>query len=149
MKSVFKGSGSGVRSAFMFLALLSLSVLLSACAGSTTKGGPDESSVEYRAQQRWAAMLAGDFDKAYVYYSPGYRSAETMFDLASRARARRVQWTSADYKDHSCQENTCTVKFIIGYKVLKPVPGLDEYEYSSPLEEKWVKTEGQWWYLAE
>lgn len=149
MKSIFKQSGPGLRVAAMFLVLLSASLLMSACAGSAAKTDSNESSVEFRAQKRWAAMLDGDFDKAYVYYSPGYRSAETVFDLASRARSRRVNWTSAEYQEHNCQENTCTVKFMIGYKVMKPVPGLDEYEYNSALEEKWVKTEGQWWYLAE
>ena len=127
-------------------ALMLSGVFLTACA--TGPGGVGNSIVE-RAQDRWDALLAGDFETAYGFYSPGYRSSRSVFDLAFEIRSRRVQWVSAEYRDHSCDERVCTVNFEVGFKVIKPVRGLPEWESSSLVDEKWVKTEGQWWYLPK
>jgi hypothetical protein len=130
----------------MLLALLTTGVLLSACAMAPQS---TENSVAERAQDRWDALLAGDFETAYGFYSPGFRSTTSMIDLALDIRSKPVQWTSAEYKDHSCDENACTVNFMVGFKVIKPVRGMQVWESSSPVSEKWVKTEGQWWYLQK
>lgn len=121
---------------------LLVAALLSACA-STGLGEP----LAKRAQARWDALLAGDFDTAYSYYSPGYRSANTRGDLELNYRLRKVQFREARYLEQECSEDACTLKFDVKYRVGSPVPGLDEWISSTTLEEKWVKTDGQWWYL--
>jgi hypothetical protein len=130
----------------LLLAFMLAALFLSACASTTPK--PDNTIVK-RAQDRWAALLADDFETAYSYYSPGYRSTTSVIDFAFKIRARRVRWTSAEYKEHSCAENSCTLVFKVGFTVNKPVPGLDKYDGSDTTEEKWVKTDGQWWYLPK
>jgi hypothetical protein len=119
---------------------------LSACATSQT--ARDE-IIAQRAQARWDAMLAGDFEKAYAYFSPGYRTTTSVTDLEISFRARRVQYTSARYTAHSCEEAVCTVKMAVGYKVVRPVAGLQEWEGTSLIEERWVNSAGSWWYLPE
>jgi hypothetical protein len=130
----------------LLLAVMMTGLFLTACA---TAPGSSGNFVPERAQDRWDALLAGDYETAYAFYSPGYRSTASVFDLAFKIRSQRVQWVSAEYRDHSCNESVCTVNFMVGFKIIKPVKGLKVWENSSPVEEKWVKTEGQWWYLPK
>ncbi len=130
----------------LLFALMMAGVFLTACATAPESSG---NFIAERAQDRWDALLAGDFETAYAFYSPGYRSSTSMIDLAFKIRSQRVQWVSAEYQDHSCVERVCSVDFRVGFKVIKPVKGMQVWESSSLIDEKWVKTEGQWWYLPK
>ena len=149
MKILANCSGQILRAPALLLALAITTLILSACASVTKDSETSSEALVDRAQDRWAALLANDYEKAFSYYSPGYRSTRTAINFAVAIKARRVQWQSAEYREHNCLENSCTFQFEVGYKVSKPVPGLDAYEYTSRVEEKWVKTEGQWWYVAK
>jgi len=133
----------------LLLACMITGLLLSACASKVPVTQSTDFSIADRAQDRWEALLAGDFETAYSYYSPGYRSTMSVTDLAFEIRSRRVRWTSAQYKEHGCLENSCTVVFDMGFRVNKPVPGLNKWDGSETVEEKWVKTDGQWWFLPK
>lgn len=130
----------------VFRVLLAVSLLaLTACAAT----GPQTHPVVERAQARWNALLAGDLETAYGYYSPGYRSSTSVVDFGIEWRVRKVGYTSAAYKEHVCEDVRCTVLFDITYKVTRPVPGLTTWESKSVVEETWVRTDGEWWYLPE
>ena len=133
----------------LLFALMMTGVFLTACASKAPVPDSPENTVVERAQDRWNALLAGDFETAYAFYSPGYRSTTSVVDLEFEIRARRVRWTTAQYKEHSCLEKSCTLKFDVGFTVIKPAPGLDKWDGSNVLTEKWVKTDGQWWYLPK
>lgn len=128
------------------LSLLAL-VFLAGCA--TTTGGGGGGSLGKRAQERWDALLAGDFDTAYEYYSPGFRSSHSRGDFEVMMRLRKVQFTDAKYADQDCEGDRCTVTFDVGYRIASPVPGLDTWESTQKLEETWVRTQGQWWFLPD
>lgn len=131
----------------VFVLVFTLSGLfLTACASQTAE---PENAISERAQSRWDALLAGDFETAHAFFSPGYRSKVSVIDFAVKVRTQPVRWTSAEYLDHSCTETTCTVRFNIGYTVARPVAGIDKWNGTSITEEKWIKTEGQWWYLPD
>jgi hypothetical protein len=135
--------GYGLRqAALMSLALL----LLSACA---TSPAARDKLVQQRAEARWAALLARDYAKAYGYASPGYRSGASVVDFEIEFRSRRVQYTSAEYRGHSCAEAACTVEMRVGYRVVRPAPGVPEWESSSVIEERWINTGGNWWFVPE
>ena len=121
--------------------------LLSGCAGTGSQSAQE--TMENRSQKRWDALLGGDYATAYSYYSPGYRSSVSVVDLEIGIRTRRVQWVSAEYVDHSCDERVCTVKFKLEYKVVRPMVGMPVWENFKTIDEKWVKTEDQWWYLPK
>jgi hypothetical protein len=121
-------------------------VTLSGCA--TTPAARDR-AIEQRAQARWEALLARDYAAAYQYLSPGYRSTTSATDFEIGIRARRVQYLSAEYQGHSCEEAACTVQIIVGYRVVRPVAGLPEWKSSSLVEERWIESDGQWWFLPE
>lgn len=138
--------GGAPRSAATVLVLL-LVMLLSACA--TTSTAEPEDIVRDRAQARWDALLVGDFETAYSYYSPGFRSATSVVDFAIGIRMRKVQYLSAEYQDQSCENNVCTVQFKLGYRVAKPVPGVDNWESEGVVSEQWIKSDGEWWFLPQ
>ena len=131
-----------VRRAACTLLLACSALLLAACAAA-----PKTDPVVERAQARWNALVAGDLETAYSYFSPGYRSTTSLVDYGVTLRKRPVKWTSAAYKDHSCEENRCIVRFDIGFRVPRPVPGLNVWNGNSVVEDTWVRTDGQWWYL--
>ena len=127
--------------------LAALAVLaLSACA--TTPGGDDKRVVD-RAQARWDAVISGDLETAYTYYSPGYRSAASVIDYAVEMRTRRVAYTSAKYVSHECEEARCTVKFHVGFRVPAPVPGMTVFDSKQMVDDTWIRTDGKWWYLPK
>ncbi len=148
-KYVFDRLGSAATAHGLLLALLGVLIfsLLSACA--TSGSGPEIEKVENRAQERWDALLAGDIETAYGYFSPGYRSSVSMIDYGVELRMRRVNWTSAAYKEHSCENKTCDVKFLVGYRIVRALPGVPTFKSQSAVDERWIQTDGQWWYLPQ
>jgi len=122
-------------------------MLLSACA--TTSTASSEDIVKERAQARWDALLNGDFATAYSYLSPGYRSTITVVDYEIGIRMRKVQYRTAEFQDHSCENNVCTVRFKVAYLVARPVPGMAEWENNSTVPEQWIKSNNEWWFLPQ
>lgn len=116
---------------------------LGACATTGTGGG----QVVERAQARWDAVVAGDLATAYQYLSPGYRSSRTAADYELSMRLRKVQFRDAEYLEQECQEDSCILKFSVQYHIASPVPGLDKWESRTVLDETWIRTEGQWWFV--
>ena len=142
-------SGSGRRAYQMIIgaALALVFLVLPACSGQTSKPEDPGKELVKRAQNRWDTLLAGDYESAFAYYSPGYRSKTTMIDFAIDIRSRPVKWTSAEYLDHNCGENSCKVRFNVDFVVYRPLPGVDKWENSNVIEDNWVKTGGEWWYF--
>lgn len=129
--------------------LLAFAMLLSACASNAVvseKKGKDEIVVD-RANARWTALLAKDLETAYSYYSPGFRSTTSVVDFMFMQRSRRVKWDSAEYLSHSCTDSACKIQFKTGYIVQRAVPGMDVFQGFDEIEETWVKTKGEWWYV--
>ncbi len=131
------------KKAGLVFALLTL-LMLVACG--TTPPKKNDPIVD-RAQLRWDSIFARDYDTAYSLYSPGYRSTTSRVDFEIGVRMRRVKWISAEYLEHECTNDRCIVKFDVGYRVTKPVPGLDSFENSSVINDTWVKTAGEWWFV--
>lgn len=130
---------------FFFVAGAFCCLLLAACA--TTP--PGASPVESRAQARWDAVISGDYPSAYALYSPGFRSSTSAVDFEISMRMRRVNWISAQVQSAECTASACTVEVKVGYRVAAPVPGMTRWENSQVVHERWVMTEGQWWFLPE
>jgi hypothetical protein len=145
-----QSAASGIRVAG-YLALMAFCLLLlSACAGTAVQKEAQKSDDEIvveRAKARWTAMLDRDMETAYGYYSPGYRSTTSVVDFMFNQRSRRVKWESAEYLGHSCTESACEVRFKTGFRIDKAVPGMDVYHGFDTIEETWVKTNGEWWFV--
>ncbi|MFT5140214.1 MAG: hypothetical protein ACI9H8_001020 [Lysobacterales bacterium] len=132
-------------STLLRVSCLLAAVLLVACTSTPVKNN----GLEFRAQSRWDAMLANDFAKAYSYSSPGYRSSVSERDFEIEFRLRKVFYTSSQYLDHVCEGDACTVRMTVGYTVVGALRGVAEWKSKTPVEEKWVHIDGQWWFYPQ
>jgi len=124
---------------------LIITLFLGACAGVAVQ--PE--SLGDRAQARWDALLAQDFEKAYSYLSPGYRSSVSSRDFEIGFLLRRVGYTSAEYIDSECQNDACDVSMKIGYMIIAPLRGVNVWNSKTTIEEKWIRIDNQWWHLPK
>lgn len=109
-----------------------------------------EQQVEKRAKSRWEALIAQDVDKAYQYLTPGFRQVNTLDTYKASRRAGGVAlWKSADVESVKCEESICTVKLKLTYIYMGSVGALQGQELSTTLTEKWILSDGDWWFLSE
>lgn len=132
-----------INALFGFTAALLLAAMVTACATTS----PGKIDIKDRAQARWDAVLTGDLDTAYSFYSPGYRSSTSRVDFEISLRMRRVRWISAEVQESSCVADVCTVSTLLGYQVARPVPSVTVWKNKKLVDETWVRTEGKWWFL--
>jgi len=102
-----------------------------------------EAIVAQRAEQRWAAMIDGDLEKAWEFTQPGFRAIVKQKDYRRRFGAAG-QWKSVQIHGVQCEPERCTVKLRLTSLVL--VPPRANREVVGYLDEVWVRDEGQWWY---
>jgi hypothetical protein len=127
-------------------ALLCLATL-AACA--TTANDNRDQLIPQRAQARWDALLGRDYAAAYAYATPGYRSSTSLTDFEIEVRSRRVSYTGAEYREHRCEDAACTVNISVEYTVVRPAAGIPEWQSTSMVQERWIYSEGEWWFLPE
>lgn len=128
-------------------AVIAVALPFVALTGCATVAPTADNIVAERAQARWDAVLAKDYATAYTYYSPGFRAKVSQTDLEIKLRLQRVRWTTAKVKDQTCAGEACTVRVDITYQVGAPVPGVSTWSGFDLIEEQWVKTGGDWWYV--
>lgn len=128
------------------LALAVLAVAsLAGCAGMNTANTP-EARVTERAQKRWQALIAGQFDKAYEYSTPSYRSNRTLAQFRGRFGSA-VSWISAEVVDIECEPAKCAVKVKVTSKPL--LPGTFGGTIDVHADETWLMEDGQWWFFPK
>ena len=147
--------GQGISPAavgFRSVLLIVTALFLVACAGTggSSGGAPSANSdVAKRATDRWEALLAPDYDAAYDFYSPGYRSSTSRGDFELSQRLRKIHFTDAEFQGQECDENVCTLTFRTFYRIPSPLPGVETFDGNTVSEEKWIRTDGQWWFLPD
>ncbi len=125
------------------LAVLCAAMLLSACAAT----GKKTETIEERVNGRWAALLAKDYESAYEYLTPGFRSSVSLQQYQRSVEDRKVKWTSAKYIKSTCEESTCAVQVNIGYTLIGALPGVKSMNMSQYAEETWILV-GRKWYMV-
>lgn len=120
-----------------------VAVALSGCALLTPQT-PQE-RLRARAQARWDALLAGDFDRAYAYLSPGSKVGVT----PARWRASlggAAAWKHAEVAGVDCESSEkCIVRVRIEYTPLLLRGRLGTID--THVSETWLLDSGQWWYV--
>lgn len=107
--------------------------------------------VRQRAVERWDLLSEHHAVKAYDYLSPGYRSTHTLEQYVAFVATARVQWKSAKVDSVQCDDaDVCTAKLTVvtvlpGAVIQRP----SDMEYPAPVIEKWVHSEGQWYFLPD
>ena len=132
------------------LALAAL--LLGGCASSPEEADKvgDWKDLEGRAMARWEAIIAGDYEAAYDYLSPGYRSGVSRQSYSRRYGSTPVQRNSVEYQETVCQSETrCEVRLMVGYAVENMLPGMDRVESKALVREDWILIQGAWFHAPE
>ena len=126
------------------IAAVMLAITVAAgCAGMggvTKESSPEakRAAVTERVNARWAALIKGDMDTAYTFYSPASRQLLSIATYKQQARGsgfRKAEITSVD-----CDAETCRVGVMVTFDH-RMMAGLQ-----SPLQETWVLDNGQYWY---
>lgn len=128
-------------------AALLAAVALSGCTTAVKKD--DATVVQERAIQRWNLLIAHKAEQAYDYLSPGYRSTQPRDAYAKIKNSSPVRWESVKPLDNKCDGETCTVRLVITSKVVLPQLEGHDVESQSPVTERWLKSDGQWYFLPE
>lgn len=104
--------------------------------------------LKHRAEARWAALIKGDLDQAYMFTTPEYRSVVSAQQHRGKY-GRVVNWRMADVKKVSYDDPTvATVAVELTYRVALPGSGGEVVETQSLLSEKWIYKNREWWYTA-
>ena len=129
-------------------------MLLSFLAGCATTGGgasgeaklAPEELVAKRAEERWGLLIKGDFDRAYEYLSPAYRTSTPL--SLYKAPLKAGLWQRAQVMGVECEQakSICVakVKVTISYHHRYGV-----FTNDSVLAETWFIADGQWWFTQE
>jgi hypothetical protein len=99
-----------------------------------------EQIVAERAQARWDALLAGDFETAYSFAAPSYR------DVVDAVRFQQglgghASWLGAKVREVTCREDVCDAMVRLKYR--SPLPPRMEFETDDI--ERWLSEDGEWW----
>jgi len=99
-----------------------------------------------RAEARWAALVSGQFEGAYIFEDPKYRSEKS----ASGYRGQYgpyVQWHDVEVvRLEYPSEGEARVGVNIDYSFLDPNGGGTPVRITAFAWEKWKKVEDQWWH---
>ena len=129
-------------------ALVLLVLLLAACAGRAVKPETAEEQVRTRAQERWALMIARDFDAAYAFLTPGTRLLHTQQDFNEKYRNTRVDWKSAEVKEVLCEAaDRCTLKVEVAFALIGGMRGVPNVNGDQIINEVWLLEDGSWYHL--
>lgn len=136
-------AGSGRLAQCAKLAWIAALVAVAGCAGLgglTKDSSPEDkrAAVTERVNARWAALIKGDMDTAYSFFSPATRKLLTIGTY--RQQARGSGFRKAEIKSVTCQAETCqvAVEVTLDHRLM---PGL-----LSTVDETWVLEDGQYWY---
>lgn len=119
-------------------------LFLAACQPASE---PDPAHV--RAQARWDHLIAGEYAKAWEYFTPGYRETSPVEQYVASIQQRPVKWEEAEVLSSECEDSRCDVVVEIGYSVPGARAGLDTVQPSRPVRETWIFSDGQWWHTPE
>jgi hypothetical protein len=108
-----------------------------------TPESADEATVRGRAQTRWDLLIAKKLQDAYGYISPSYTKLIPYSIYA--AGINSDAWRKANVAQALCTPEVCEVFVNVGVKISVGRLGLVDHE--SLVREKWIRTNGQWWFV--
>ncbi len=124
--------------------VLLASSLLAACS-------PAESVLTGYAQQRWDALIKGNFEQAYEYYTEAFQ-ATTPIDVFKRKTQGAGLWSKAQVQKVQCETSGKRCRVDVEVTVSLKMRGLNQpVESSDVVQETWVKDGwfSDWRYVKE
>lgn len=136
----------------VFVMLFAVSTSFAADAGAAESKNemrqPTEQRLKDRAEGRWAALSKRDFAKAYAYETPGYRSTASLEQFRSQFGSA-VRWRGASVSEVEVAEggDRAKVKVLLDYEAPDALGQV--YTGRRSLFERWIVSEGEWWYVRD
>lgn len=116
---------------------------LAGCASMSAK--TPEEVVTQRAQERWDALIARNFKKAYGYLQPKYREENSVEKYVARF-GDAGEWKAVQIHEATCEAERCTVR--VRLTSINNVPNFTKAfpEITGYFDEVWVREDGRWWF---
>ena len=121
-----------------------VALLVAACQPAAE---PDPAHV--RAQARWESLIAGEYARAWEYFTPGYRETAPVEQYVASIQRRPVQWEAAEVLSSECEESRCEVVIDITYSIPRAKAGLETVQPTRAIRETWIFSDGEWWFTPE
>jgi hypothetical protein len=128
------------------IGIAGVALLFAACAGVPREhsaegyaGKSIEDQVKERATKRWEALIRGDLDTAYSYFSKA--TMESYPIELYRTRMRPGLWREAKVESVKCADGLCEVVVMINLDHTR-LKGI-----LTPVAERWIVQDGLAWYV--
>lgn len=133
--------------ALMVSALIAL--LLGACASVSPGKGKDTRPAAERAADRAGFFVAGQFDKAWEFTTPGYRATVPQKNYVEKSEVWPIKWLDASVVDSDCVADamTCEVAIYVEFQTQIPMPHVGRLTMNHKLTETWLKIDDVWYFL--
>lgn len=137
--------------AAVWLAMSCAMFFIAACAtmapsDSEEWRGAQRKVLTERATERWNALIKNDHEKAYGFQSPSYRAVSSLQQFRG-GFGNAVTWQGAEVVGVEYDSPvSATVSVAVSYGA--GVKGGGNYASVRSILEKWVYSDGAWWYVA-
>jgi hypothetical protein len=111
-----------------------------------------EEALRERVSARWAALVKRDFAAVYEFQTPAYREVYNM-EAFNQQFGAAAKWTKAtvekiNLQPSSEESNLLTADVVVNIHYSVPFPSAENPTQTSGfVNERWLRKEGQWWYL--
>lgn len=149
MTSVWRRTGFSCiffASSFMMSACSTVSAPVDVAQASPEWLETQKPQIAERAEARWKALIKGDFDAAYLYATPEYRSVFSVQQFRGRFGSA-VAWKLA--RVASVEYDRSNVAQVVVEVEYSASAGMHEVRGVRQMKESWVYTAGSGWYKSE
>lgn len=136
-----------LNSNFLKLSILSVVALLGNTYSIAAEVIPKSAELNHRIEARWEALKNHDFEKAYTYQSPNFRSVFPV-NLYTKQFQKSVEWSLTEIESvkYDADSSIATVIVIVDTKAVNHTKDLPDITTGVKLNEKWLFADDQWWY---
>ena len=139
------------RAALAGLVLAASALVLSACSNTPSRSTAQQdpmAALQERVEAYWQHLIAREYDQAYTYLTPGYRSTYSEEDFSRINRRNPVSWERAQWQEAECETvDSCQVTLLATYSVRMPGAGRVQSMRQQP--QRWIRSQNQWYHLPE
>jgi hypothetical protein len=115
-------------------------------------GCKSSEDLETSVNNRWKAVIENDLEKAYQYFSPGYKEIENLLSYRNRIATAKINmnWKEAQFKSANCEtEDLCKVQVSVAYSYTFPRRSMGTTESVSTTIENWINIDGDWYLVPK
>lgn len=133
------------------LLVLLLAMVCGACTDPDKLSDAQVAALEQRVRERWQALSARDFGKAWEYTTPAFRASFPK-QLYIKKFSYALEWelTAVKVVNYDASAAVASVVARVMSKPTKQTSTASILIGATPsnLRERWVFVEGQWWFSA-